>query len=428
MNRREFWVFQGISDDQLEAGLSGLLGAGARVEARIVAHLAEVEARRLHWLAGYSSLYDYCRRRLGLSEYEAFLRIAAARVARQYPVVFGMLGRRELHLTAICEVREFLTAENHRELLAAVCGKTKMQIREVLAQRFPQADVAASLKKLPALEPLSPGRYRLQLTLSAEQKEKLELARDLLSHANSGGDLAIVVERALDELIERLEKRRFGRAQARPARDRTKAAGATNVSASTPVRSVWMTRSRGQTDTGRQPAAIAHGGGQTDTGRQPAAIAHGGEQTDTGRQPAAIAHGGEQTDTGRQVAALENGRGQPDTVRAEAPVAEVAVPAPGAIHDLGRERRRKHVARQTRRDLLARDGVGCAFVGSDGRRCNARAFLQFHHRQAWARGGSDTLDNLELLCRNHNCLLAERDFGRSHVDAAIAARKLNGPE
>ena len=347
MNRREFWVFRGISDEQLEAGLSGLLGAGARVEARIVAHLAEVERRRLHLLAGYSSLYDYCRRRLGLSEYEAFMRIAAARVARKYPVVFGMLERRELHLTAICEVREFLTAENHRELFAAVSGKTKMQIREALAQRFPQADMAASLKKLPALEPLSPGRYRLLLTLSAEQKEKLELARDLLSQANSGGDLAIVVERALDELILRLEKRRFGRRQAQPAHDHAKAAAVTNDS---------------------------------------------------------------------------------DTMRTEthpgaARVAKVTVPASEAIRDVGSERRRKHIDHQTRRDLVVRDGVRCAFVGSNGLRCDARAFLQFHHRQAWARGGGDTADNLELLCRSHNCLLAERDFGRAHIEAAIAARK-----
>ena len=149
MNRQESWAFQGISDDELEATLSGLLGAGARVEARIVAHLAEVEARRLHLLAGYSSLYDYCRKRLELSEYEAFTRIAAARVARRYPVVFRMLERRELHLTGICEVREFLTPANHRQLFEAVAGKTKLQIREVLAERFPQADVPASLKRRP---------------------------------------------------------------------------------------------------------------------------------------------------------------------------------------------------------------------------------------------------------------------------------------
>jgi hypothetical protein len=123
MNGREF---RGISDDELLASLGRLLGAGARLEAKIVAHLAELEERRLHLLAGYSSLYDYCRKRLALSDYEAFARIAAARAARKYPVILELLEQRELHLTAICEVREFLTPENHRELLVEVSGHTKL--------------------------------------------------------------------------------------------------------------------------------------------------------------------------------------------------------------------------------------------------------------------------------------------------------------
>ena len=385
---------QGISDDELEASLSGLLGAGARVEARIVAHLAEVEARRLHLLAGYSSLYDYCRKRLGLSDYEAFIRIAAARVARKYPVVFEMLERRALHLTAICEVREFLTTENHRELFEAVSGKTKLQIREVLAQRFPRADVPASLKRLPMIEPLSPGRYRLQLTLSAEQKEKLELARDLLSHANSSGDLAIVVERALDELISRLEKRRFGRAQSRPARERAKASASMNGSPQM---------------LGELNCAELH------VPQQPAPRAPAGE-TLVGKSPVGETPAG-------------------DTLAGKPPVGETLAgdtlvgkaPAGGAGADKGK-RRRKHIAQETRRDLVTRDGVHCAFIGSNGQRCEARAFLQFHHRRPWARGGCDTADNMELLCRSHNLLLAERDFGRTYIDAAIAARKANPRE
>jgi hypothetical protein len=91
MNGREFWELRDVSNEQLETSLGELLGAVARVEARIVAHLAEVDARRLHLRAGCSSLFDYCRKRLALSEYEAFVRIAVARVARKYPMVFGML-------------------------------------------------------------------------------------------------------------------------------------------------------------------------------------------------------------------------------------------------------------------------------------------------------------------------------------------------
>ena len=344
MNGREFWKLSAVSNEELQASLSRLLGAGARLDARIVAHLAEVDARRLHLLVGCSSLYDYCRKRLGLSEYEAFTRIAVARVARKHPIVFGMLERRELHLTAICEVRDFLTAENHRALLEDVSGKTKLQIREILARHFPQADIPANVKKLPALDPLSPGRYRLLLTLSAEQKEKLELARDLLSHANSSGDLAVVVERALDELIERLEKRRFGQTR---------------------------------------PSSNAHK-----------------------EQANSVRHSDRSQLSEPKASELDPGVGsgiEPNCVAGQ--------------------RRRNHIAHAVRRELLARDGGRCTFVGCDGTRCDARAFVQFHHRHAWARGGGDTADNLTLLCFAHNRLLAEQDFGQPHIDRAIATRK-----
>ena len=63
----------------------------------------------------------------------------------------------------------------------------------------------------PSIDPLSEARYRLQLTGSRQFRDKLLHARDLLMHTNPSGDLAVVVERALDELIETLEKRVYGK-------------------------------------------------------------------------------------------------------------------------------------------------------------------------------------------------------------------------
>ncbi len=42
-------------------------------------------------------------------------------------------------------------------------------------------------------------------------KEKLELARDLMSHSSPSGDLTIVLERAVDLLIAELQKKKLGR-------------------------------------------------------------------------------------------------------------------------------------------------------------------------------------------------------------------------
>jgi hypothetical protein len=59
-------------------------------------------------------------------------------------------------------------------------------------------------------EDLPDENYFLQVTISKETYEKLRYARDLLSHALPGQQIAPVLDRALDLLITQLEKRKFG--------------------------------------------------------------------------------------------------------------------------------------------------------------------------------------------------------------------------
>jgi len=150
MENSGFWVLDSVSDAQLQAELRELLARGSRTEARIIAHLAEVDERRLHLRGGSESLYSYCIHQLGLSNTEAFHRITAARIARRFPIVFSLLEQRALHLTAICLLRDYLTLENHEELLTAATHKTKVQIEELIARRFPRPDVESRIRKLPA--------------------------------------------------------------------------------------------------------------------------------------------------------------------------------------------------------------------------------------------------------------------------------------
>jgi hypothetical protein len=207
---REFWSLKSVPDRELVEGLRRLVGDARRTEARLVAHLAEVDARRLHLQAGYTSLFAYCQKALGLSEMEAFYRITAARLGRKYPLIFEMLAEGQVHLSGICAIRRHVTTANHAELLQEIRGKSKRQIEEMLARRFPRTAIEERLRRLQRLEPLSEDRYLLQVTISKELKEKLELARDLMSHANPNGDLAMVLERAIDPFIAKLSARRFG--------------------------------------------------------------------------------------------------------------------------------------------------------------------------------------------------------------------------
>ncbi|HWA72914.1 MAG TPA: HNH endonuclease signature motif containing protein [Polyangiaceae bacterium] len=62
-----------------------------------------------------------------------------------------------------------------------------------------------------ALEPLSSGRYLVRVSVGCAFKDKLERARDLMSHSNPSCELAAVLERGLELLLDKLEKQRFGR-------------------------------------------------------------------------------------------------------------------------------------------------------------------------------------------------------------------------
>ena len=67
---------------------------------------------------------------------------------------------------------------------------------------------------------------------------------------------------------------------------------------------------------------------------------------------------------------------------------------------------------RTRDAVFARDHGRCTFVGSDGKRCDTTIRLHVDHIKPVARGGSNDMANLRLLCAWHNRLQAERILGR----------------
>lgn len=67
----------------------------------------------------------------------------------------------------------------------------------------------------------------------------------------------------------------------------------------------------------------------------------------------------------------------------------------------------RHIPKAVKREVWKRDGARCAFVTRDGRRCEERESLEFHHVTPYARGGPSTVVNIELRCRTHNAYEAE---------------------
>ena len=114
-----------VADAELVRRLEQLVRADRALSAKLLVHLGEVDARKLYCERAYSSMFDYCRSGLGMSEAEAGLRIRAARVGRRFPLVVERLGVGAVHLSAIRLLEPILTEENHVQLLDRVRGMTK---------------------------------------------------------------------------------------------------------------------------------------------------------------------------------------------------------------------------------------------------------------------------------------------------------------
>ncbi|MBN1606666.1 MAG: hypothetical protein JW940_08530, partial [Polyangiaceae bacterium] len=138
-----------LSDAELTRSLCALVRRDHQVTADLLIHLGELDARRLYAAMGYSSLFGYCVTALSFSEDVAYKRVAAARIARRYPVVLELVAGGKIHLSALLLVAPHLTPGGHQELLSAACGKSKREVERLVAERFPRPDVKTSVCKPP---------------------------------------------------------------------------------------------------------------------------------------------------------------------------------------------------------------------------------------------------------------------------------------
>ncbi len=348
---------EGLPNQELLERTHVLIQRGRAVEAELISHLGEVDARRLYLEQACSSMFVYCVRVLHFSEAAAYKRIRAARAARRHPELLRALRRGELHVTAVSLLAAQLSGESCGEWIRAARHKTAEEIKRLLADRQPKPDVADCVRRVPAPQssgnaaaataseradvpavgpdkaggnpelvsdqavsapigaaprgllrsqtsPLGGERYRVCFTADAALHAQLQELRALMRHQVPDGNLASILGRAVALLLDQVRKRKFGQ-----------------VSAPKPPKP----------DTPANPAASRH-------------------------IPAAI-----------------------------------------------------------RRAVVRRDAGRCRYVSPGGERCGAAEFLEFHHVDPWARAGTHTVDGISLRCRAHNQYEACRVFGEEHM-------------
>lgn len=335
------YLVSSLADHELMRDLRLIVTRDRATTAELLAHLGEVDARRLYRPAGYSSLYEYCVGELRMSEDVTLKRIQAVRATRTIPALLPAIADGRLNLSGVVLLAPRLTRENADELIAAAANQPRARIEMLLAERFPRPDVPTSVQPIAApssgdehapghvpvtvpeqtppaagpsltlaapeprpvdrgrVTPLAPQRYEVRFTADEELHAAMEQAFALMGHEVAPRDVPGLLKHALAALIAQREKRKFG-ATSRPRKRRS------------------------------------------------------------------------------------NGNG-------------------------------RYVPAQVRREVWKRDGGRCTFVSDSGRRCEARASLEFDHVDPMARDGQSTATNLRLRCRAHNQLAAEQTFGTAFM-------------
>lgn len=245
--------FRHLSDTQLASTVDSLARHERHSTVALIAGLAEFDERRLHLPLGFSSLFSYCTRHLHMSEGAAYDRIEAARAARRFPVILEHLFDGSITLSAIGLIGRHLTAANHLTLIEECRHRSKRQVEVIVARLAPKPDAvtmirrvaastavpvpasipvvtnpatvseAASVQPAPAnvqhgpsppprsvIAPLSPERFKLQVTISDEAHRDLRQLQDLMRHTIPSGDAARIVERALKVLLKEVLRRKCG--------------------------------------------------------------------------------------------------------------------------------------------------------------------------------------------------------------------------
>jgi hypothetical protein len=239
---RDRYRLGGVGNEELLAALAVLVKREQALLSDVLAHLAELDERRLFLDLGYASLFAYCTDALGLSKSSAGRRIAAARVCRKYPEAYARAARGELELSVLCELSKHLTPENATNLFDACSGKSCECVEQLLAARFPRPDVRDLLRRLPSrtssdhapaparrqtLEPLSVHRFGVHFTADGDFRDLLAEVRALASHRDPTGDLMTVMKRGLEAYRRELQKERFA-VGCRPKRARRRTASKPN--------------------------------------------------------------------------------------------------------------------------------------------------------------------------------------------------------
>ncbi len=242
---------------ELSNRLAELLRREHASMAEFLLALADFDRRRLWVELGYSGLFMFLHRELGLSKGASHYRKVAAELVQRVPQVVEPLRDGRLCITSIVELAKVLTPENREEVLPRFFHRSKREAMEVTAELRPDpappkrdvvtkvcvaprapatADSERAAGQLAVVQlanlphanspsearvtmsqppdsrdlavPLTADLRRFHINVSRRFLEKLEAARAALSHARPGATAEEILEAGLNLVLAQHAKRK----------------------------------------------------------------------------------------------------------------------------------------------------------------------------------------------------------------------------
>jgi 5-methylcytosine-specific restriction endonuclease McrA len=341
-----------ISDHQILNNTDAIVAQDRKLTLRLLVHLHEIERRKLYLKHGFSSMFDYCTTHLRLSEPAAVRRIRTARCLVRFPRLYPFLESGEVNLMSISLIARVLKPENADLLIERIRGKSKREVEAIVAECEPRTLLPPDRVRTVVIPVVATARAdSLETTVTGDGKKSATIESDRDQDHRADGTRTSPSVTVSSEIMAKPERHAVVQFTAREEF----------------MRKVERAR-----------ALVWH--------QLPGA---------TFEQLFELALD-ELIERRDPVAREERRRKRhPATKRASA------------------EEGRRYVSAAVRDQVFARDQRQCAFVGTTGRRCASTVGLQLDHIRPVARGGASTLENLRVLCAQHNRLEAERVMGRS---------------
>ena len=200
-----------ISNEELTLRVEKLVRSERKLTHIILAHIVEIESRRIYAELGFDGMFSYLTKSLGYSESAAYRRLQTARLLKSAPTIAEKLEQGSLNLSQLTQVQKCLKLQglsvrsdvkkldieitkvtkstSLEVILAKIENKNTFETKKILAIEFDQPFQTQTI-----LTPQKDESVRIELTFTKEQFELLQESKNLLSHTIHNNSLADVIE------------------------------------------------------------------------------------------------------------------------------------------------------------------------------------------------------------------------------------------